>query len=62
MHTKRGGEIRVMVDGVVALAFDDDGKAYGPVHTHSGWIGLRQMGHTLRCEYEYVKVYPLTSG
>ncbi len=56
---KRGGEIRVMVDDVVALAFDDDGKAYGQVHTHSGWIGLRQMGHTLRCEYEYVKVYPL---
>ena len=59
---KRGGEIRIMVDGVVALGFDDDGKAYGPVHTHSGWIGLRQMGHTLRCEYEYVKVYPLISG
>jgi len=59
---KRGGEIRVMVDSVVALAFDDDGQIYGPVHTHSGWIGLRQMGHTLRCEYGYVKVYPLVKS
>ena len=57
---KRGAQIRVMVDGKVAVAFDDDGQTYGPVHTHSGWIGLRQMGHTLRCEYEYVNVYPLT--
>ena len=59
---KRGEKIRLMVDGVVALGFDDDGKTYGPVHTHSGWIGLRQMGHTLHCEYEYVKVYPLKSN
>ncbi len=58
---KKDEKIRVMVDGMVALAFDDDGKTYGPVHTHSGWIGLRQMGYTLRCEYEHVKVYPLKS-
>ncbi len=58
---KRDEKIRVMVDGMVALAFDDDGKTYGPVHRHSGWIGLRQMGHTLRGEYEHVKVYPLKS-
>jgi hypothetical protein len=55
----RGGTIRVTVDGVVALAYDDDGKIYGPVHAHSGWIGLRQMGHTQRCEYGHVNVYPL---
>ena len=56
---KQGERIRLIVNGIVALAFDDDGKTYGTVHTHSGWIGLRQMGHTLRCEYEYVKVYAL---
>ena len=56
---KRGGKIRLMVDDVVAVSYDDDGKTHGPVHTHSGWIGLRQMGHTQRCEYEYVRVYPL---
>jgi len=59
---KRAEKIRVMVDGLVALAFDDDGKTFGPVHKHSGWIGLRQMGHTLRCEYEYVKIYKLFSS
>ena len=58
---KRGAQIRIMVDSKVAVAFDDDGKTFGPVHAHSGWIGLRQMGHTLRCEYGYVRVYPLTA-
>jgi len=56
---KRGGTIRLMVDDVVALMYDDDGKTFGPIHTHSGWIALRQMGHTHRCEYGHIKVYPL---
>ncbi len=56
---KRGGRIRVTVDDVLSVAYDDNGKDFGPVHTHSGWIGLRQMGHTLRCEYDSVRVYPL---
>lgn len=56
---KRAGNIRVTVDGLVAVAFDDDGKTFGPVHKHSGWIGLRQMGHTQRCEYGHVKIYGL---
>ncbi len=56
---KRGGRIRVMVDDVVSVSWDDDGKTYGPVWNHSGWIGLRQMAHTVRCEYGYLKVYPL---
>ena len=56
---KHGGKIRVMVDGLVAVAFDDDGKKFGPIHEHSGWIGLRQMGHTLRCEYGHLKIYRL---
>ena len=49
-------KIRVMVDGLVAVAFDDDGETFGPVHKHSGWIGLRQMGHTLHCEYGHLKI------
>ena len=56
---KRAEKIRVTVDDLVAVAYDDDGKTFGPVHKHSGWIGLRQMGHTLRCEYGYVKIYGL---
>jgi hypothetical protein len=56
---KRQGTIRLMVDNVVAVAYDDDGKTYGPVWNHSGWIGLRQMAHTVRCEYEHLKVFPL---
>ena len=56
---KKAGKIRVMVDGLVALAFDDDGEMFGPVRNQSGWIGLRQMGHTLRCEYGDVKIYRL---
>lgn len=56
---KRGGVIRLMVDDVVGVAHDDDGKTFGPVWSHSGWIGLRQMGHTVRCEYDHLKVFPL---
>ena len=56
---KRGGAIRVTVDEALSVAFNDDGKTYGPVHTHSGWIGLRQMGYTLRCEYDGLRIFPL---
>jgi hypothetical protein len=56
---KRGGRIIVAVDGRVSLAYDDDGRARGPVWTHSGWIGLRRMAHTLRCEYDDLAVFPL---
>ena len=56
---KRGGMIRLMVDDVVALEWEDDGKTHGPVHEHSGWIGLRQMGHTGSTEYGRVGVYGL---
>jgi hypothetical protein len=57
---KRGGKIRLMVDDEISVAYDDDGKSFGPVHTNSGWIGLRQMAHAVHCEYGYVKVFPLT--
>jgi hypothetical protein len=56
---KRGGTIRLMVDDVISVAYDDDGKTDGPVWNHRGWIGLRQMGHTVRCEYDSLSVFPL---
>jgi hypothetical protein len=62
---KRGGTIRLMVDDVVSVAFDDDGQTNGPIWDHAGWIGLRQMGRTVRCEYDHVAVYalkPATTG
>ncbi|MCP5111887.1 MAG: DUF1961 family protein, partial [bacterium] len=58
---KRGGTIRLTVDGELAAAYDDNGKISGPAHTHTGWIGLRQMGRTIRCEYGRLAVYPLTA-
>src|SRR6185295_4083055 len=56
---KRGGVIRLMVDDVVSVAYDDDGKTNGPIWNHAGLIGLRQMGRTVRCEYDHLKVYAL---
>jgi acetyl esterase len=56
---KRGGTIRLTIDDVVALAWEDDGKLQGPASDQPGWFGLRQMGHTHRCEYGHVKVYRL---
>jgi hypothetical protein len=56
---KRGGTIRITVDGVLSVAYDDNGESFGPVHNHTGWIGLRQMGHTQKCEYGYLKVYAM---
>lgn len=55
---KRDGTIRLMVDDVISVAFDDDGSAYGPVLGHTGWVGLRQMAHTGRCEYDNLKIFP----
>jgi hypothetical protein len=56
---KRAGMIRVMVNDQVIVAWDDDGKSFGPVIARPGWIGLRQMGYTLRTDYERIVVYPL---
>jgi hypothetical protein len=56
---KKGRTIRLMVDDVISVAFDDDGRSHGPVWNHPGWIGLRQMGTTVRCEYDHLAVYPL---
>jgi hypothetical protein len=59
---KRGGSIRLMVDDRVSAVWEDDGKTFGPVWTHSGWMGLRQMAHSGKCEYDSVKVWPLRDG
>ena len=53
---KAGGSIRLETRGRIALAFDDGGKTYGPVHG-PGRIGLRQMGHTHRASYSAFKVW-----
>ncbi|MGH7944043.1 MAG: DUF1961 family protein [Opitutaceae bacterium] len=59
---KRGAMIRVLVGDQILVAWDDDGRKYGPAHLHPGWIGLRQMGYTLKCEYDSLAVYPLMPG
>ncbi len=56
---KSGNRIQLFVDGRKSIDWQDDGQTYGPVHTHSGWIGLRQMAHTHRAEYGRLAVYPL---
>lgn len=56
---KSGNRIQLFVDQKTVIDWVDDGKTYGPVHSHSGWIGLRQMAHTHRCEYGQLAVYPL---
>jgi len=53
---KVGGKIRVETRGKLALAFDDDGKTYGPVWK-DGYIGLRQMGHSQQVSYTHFKVW-----
>jgi len=53
---KVGGKIRVETRGKLALAFDDDGKTYGPVWK-DGYIGLRQMGHSQHVSYTHFKVW-----
>ena len=57
---KVGPRIQVEARGRMALDFVDDGKAYGPVWTHPGWIGLRQMGHSRQVSYSSFKVWQVT--
>lgn len=56
---KKGGVIRLLVDGVVAVSYDDDGKSFGPILDKSGWFALRQMPHTGYAAYGKFAVYPL---
>ncbi|MHC4511400.1 MAG: DUF1961 family protein, partial [Planctomycetota bacterium] len=37
---KRAEKIRVTVDGLVAVAFDDDGKTFGSVHKDGTYVAL----------------------
>jgi hypothetical protein len=53
---KVGNRIRLETRGQLALAFDDDGKTYGPVHG-PGRIGLRQMAHTHKASYTGFNVW-----
>ncbi|GHC05645.1 DUF1961 family protein [Cerasicoccus arenae] len=59
---KRGGTIRYFVDGELALEYVDDGETAGPIWEHSGWLGLRQMDHAHRCQYDNLAIYPLKGG
>ena len=56
---KVGGKIRVETAGKMALAFDDDGKTYGPIWGE-GLIGLRLMGHTHKAAFRNLKVYAIS--
>ena len=57
---KVGPKIRLETNGRLSLAFDDDGKTYGPVWDRPGWIGLRQMGHSRHVAYTDFKVWEVT--
>lgn len=59
---KRADKIRIMVNDRVIVAWDDDGKTFGPAILQSGWIGLRQMGYTLRTDYDRLAIYPLLAS
>jgi hypothetical protein len=56
---KRGKQVRLSINGRLCLAFDDDSHTYGPVHTHSGKLGLRQMAHSEECHYGEMTVWAL---
>lgn len=56
---KKGGVIRLYVDDVLAVSYDDDGKKFGPVLDRPGWFAFRQMPHTGYASYGKFAVYPL---
>lgn len=56
---KRGGRIRLAVNGEVVLTYNDNGETYGPVHNHAGWFGLRQMAHSWYTEYDGLRIWGL---
>lgn len=55
---RRGGRIECAVDNKRFLAFDDDGKTYGPAHG-AGYFGLRQMGHSKMVAYDNLVIRKL---
>ncbi len=56
---KRGGKVQVESNGVIALEYQDDGKAHGPVHDHPGLIGIRFMAHSRSAILHSLKVWEL---
>lgn len=56
---KVGNQVRVEGNGKLSVAFDDDGKTWGPV-LGDGYIGLRQMNHLLSAQYENLRVYEVS--
>ncbi|RFC46488.1 MAG: hypothetical protein DVB23_001596 [Verrucomicrobia bacterium] len=59
---KHHGTIRLMVNDVIEVALADNGKTFGPVWAHFGWIGSRQITHTVRCESDDLALFSLKSG
>lgn len=53
---KAGDKIRMESNGLLCLAFDDDGRSYGPVH-QDGFIGVRFMAHTGHATLHNLRVY-----
>jgi len=53
---KIGGRIRVETNGKISVAWEDDGKTFGPV-LKDGLIGLRQMSYSKECSYTHFKVW-----
>jgi len=53
---KVGGKIQVEANGKMAVAWQDDGKTFGPVLA-GGLIGLRQMAYSQECSYTHLKVW-----
>lgn len=62
-HTVRilkvGKQIRMEANGVLCLAFDDDGESYGPLYA-GGYIGFRFMAHAGYATLHELKVYSVT--
>jgi hypothetical protein len=52
-------QIRIEANGKLSVAFDDDGKTYGPV-LGDGYMGLRQMNQLYSAQYENLRVYEVT--
>jgi hypothetical protein len=53
-------KIRLEVNGLLTLAYDDNEKLYGLPVWGEGMIGLRQMQRTKRIEYESFRVYEVS--
>ena len=53
---KVGGKMQVEANGRISVAWEDDGKAFGPI-LKEGLIGLRQMAYSKECTYTHFKVW-----